>query len=418
MTFVEFFDKTAAENVCAALAFPPERVILIGDSTKQMQKAADRYSRIFAERGNEVEFIVKSVSRNDLAGIVEHLCEIINTYDDCCFDLTGGGELYLVAMGIVKERYADKNVQLSRFNIKNNSVIDCDGDGNVVFESDMPEMTVEENIRAYGGDVVYDDLVSGRTYDWVIDAEFASDIDAIWQICREDVKLWNVQITVFDAINRNNLADEDSSAIVAAEEDVISYLGAKGIGITENKTLISKLYKSGLVTALDFSEGYLCVDFKDEQVKRALTKAGQALELKIYKEMLGVRNADGAYVYNDVKNGVCIDWDGDIHFDSDTIKDTENEIDVMAMRGIVPLFISCKNGNVDMAELYKLNSVSDRFGSKYAKKVLVATALDYMGEFAEYFRQRALDMNIKLVENAQDMTDPELCRILKNLCNG
>ena len=119
-------------------------------------------------------------------------------------------------------------------------------------------------------------------------------------------------------------------------------------------------------------------------------------------------------MYNDVRNGVCIDWDGDIHFGEDIIKDTENEIDIMMMHRIVPVFVSCKNGNVDMDELYKLNSVADRFGSKYSKKVLVASALDHMGSFADYFRQRARDMNINLIENIQDMTDAELSRKVKS----
>ena len=49
--------------------------------------------------------------------------------------------------------------------------------------------------------------------------------------------------------------------------------------------------------------------------------------------------------------GVHIDWDGTIH--GGWGRDTVNEIDVLALKGYIPTFISCKNGNVDQMALYK-----------------------------------------------------------------
>ena len=45
-------------------------------------------------------------------------------------------------------------------------------------------------------------------------------------------------------------------------------------------------------------------------------------------------------------------------------QETKNEIDVMLMRGVVPVFVSCKNGAVKMDELYKLDTVAQRFGGR------------------------------------------------------
>ena len=79
-----------------------------------------------------------------------------------------------------------------------------------------------------------------------------------------------------------------------------------------------------------------------------------------------------------------------------------------------PVFISCKNGIVTSDELYKLDAVADRFGGKYAKKVLVATSIGSLGEAGKYLSQRAKDMNIRLVENIQDLDDAELARKIKS----
>lgn len=65
--------------------------------------------------------------------------------------------------------------------------------------------------------------------------------------------------------------------------------------------------------------------------------------------------------------GVHLDWDGVIESGG---KDVLNEIDVMAMDGSQPVFVSCKMGNVNQMALYELETVADQFGGKYARKIL------------------------------------------------
>ncbi len=357
MTFVEFFDKNCVENICACLSVIPERVIFLGDKKKELLSHAARYEKLFAERGQKVEFICKSVNRNNLGSILAVLSDIVENYDDCAFGLTGGDGLFLTAAGIVYERYKDKNVQLHRFNINNNRIYDCDNDGNVITVNENTRLTVKENVRIYGGEVV-----DGKSFD-----DFSeSDILNIWNICRKNVKAWNAAV--------GNLKKESG--------------------------IFKELVKKELV----FLDGENII-YKNETVRHCLAKAGTALEMLVFLAAKQALDNDGAPVYNDCMNGVCIDWDG-----TDEAFDTKNEIDVMLMRGMVPIFISCKNGAVETEELYKLNSVALKFGGTYAKKVLFSTALSRKGEFSEYFRQRAKDMDIRLVENIQHMS----CEAIKN----
>ena len=122
MTYIEFFDKTLIENICASLTTPPERVILIGDKKKLLESQAERYTEILLKRGFEVDFKYKSVNKNNLQNVLDILSEIVETYDDCVFDLTGGEDMYLVTTGIIFERYKDKNIQMHRFNLRNNTI--------------------------------------------------------------------------------------------------------------------------------------------------------------------------------------------------------------------------------------------------------------------------------------------------------
>ncbi len=368
MTFVEFFDKNVVENICACLSTIPERVIFLGDKKKTLIRHAERYKSVFALRGQNVEFICKSINRNNLSSVVNVLSEIVEEYDNCAFDLTGGDDLFLTAAGIVYERYKEKNIQLHRFNIQNNKIYDCDSDGNVLTVNENTRLSVRENVLIYGGDVI---MGENGTLRWDMTEDFKRDILSIWEVCRVNVKGWN-------------------SAISNGKRD---------------SGVFKALEKQGLITVRDNK-----IQYKNNQVKRCLTKAGMALEMIIYLAGIESQNADGNRVYTDCMNGVCIDWDG-----ADEKYDTKNEIDVMFMQGLIPVFISCKNGAVETEELYKLNSVAARFGGRYAKKVLFSTALSATGEFGEYFRQRASDMNIRLVEDIQHMSYEEIKSIVKNL---
>ena len=136
-------------------------------------------------------------------------------------------------------------------------------------------------------------------------------------------------------------------------------------------------------------------------------KRPKALEMKIYLTAISLG------IYNDAMTGVEIDWDGKIHA-KDHIYDTINEIDVFLMHNMVPIFISCKNGDVDSDELYKIQTVAERFGGKYAKKVLIVTELPG-SKGGKLLEQRAKDMDIRII-TGNDLQDDKILREkMKNL---
>ena len=164
-----------------------------------------------------------------------------------------------------------------------------------------------------------------------------------------------------------------------------------------NQGIIGSLKSKELITVYEDDGETVTVGFKNEQVMRCLSKAGQVLEMKVYKELKNYKGADGEPLFNDVMNGVQIDWDGNLEEEGewgDT--GTKNEVDVIAMNNAKPLFVSCKNGKFDANELYKLKTVAERFGGTYAKMMLVATKIP--SNKYKSFMQRAIDMNIEVIE--------------------
>lgn len=419
MTYIEFFVPTAVENVCACLSYAPDRVIYIATNSKLVKKHIANYEQVFKDRGEKTEFLYKTYFNNKLESAVQVINNIVESYDDCVFGITGGDEMLNLALGIVYSKHPDKNIQIHRFNLSSNSIYDCDKDGVTVYK-DVPLLSVKENIRIYGGDIAYGDITEDKTYKWDLTPDFERDIDDMWSACRGNVRYWNTFIGVLNAIETvGSVVCQNPLTTSAQKHKVESYLKAHSSKYTEAKGLKKFFKKCGLICSFNDDGETITVSYKNPQVKKCLTKAGQALEMKMFKTAKKALDDSGNPIYNDALNGVVIDWDGEFHDEkTEGIHDTENEIDIFLMHGVVPVFVSCKNGVVTSDELYKLNTVAKRFGGEYSKKVLIATSISNKGSAGEYLRQRAKDMDIRILENVQDFDDKTLEDELKNLWNN
>lgn len=407
MTLIEFFDSSATENVVGILYAAPEKAIFVGDGRRKMEKALDIYRSFLDKKGISTELSYKAVNRNKLSNIISIFSEIIEKNEDCVFDLTGGEELYLVAVGILLERYPER-VRVRRFNLNVQTASDPASDTSLPLPAFS--LSAEDNITIYGGKVVKDGMGAIHTHAWELSGDFLSDVDKIWQLARSAPRFWNAQTTLLSLIDEW-AGEEGSLTLTFSQEEAKKMLLQKGWRSSCDDYFLSSLSKAGLICLRDSDGEEISFSYKDAQTKRILTTAGLALELKIAKHLRAMEDG-GSPIYNDVRVGTVIDWD---ITEEEDAPHTFNEIDVIAMKDTVPVFISCKNGDIDMDELYKLSSVANRFGGKYTKKVLIATELDKLGPKATYIRARAEDMGIRLIEDVDKMSDGELDRVLRSL---
>ncbi len=409
MTVIEFFDKDHIENVLSSLLCKPERVVYIGDSAKRMNRAIRNYREVLEVRGIRTNLLCRGVSRNNLGKIVEVLDEIVLEDENCLFNLDGGEDLYLVAAGMVAQKHGNR-VKLQRFNVRNGTVTGCDADGNCQTRSSIA-VSVEENIRIYGGRVLDNTVIPEGTRIWDFDAAFCRNVEAMWELCRKDTANWNRQVGFLDRLN-SMFPENDPRHFYGdlnAAREKISRFDSR---FRELRDFLEALENKRLIRDLRIGAETVEFDYLDAQVEQCLSKAGLVLELSMAAAALLARE-DGEPVYNDVMTGVYIDWDGDLA--PQGTADVGNEIDVLLMKGAVPVFISCKNGTVEQEELYKLRNVADRFGGKYAKCVLIANQIDEMGPKGQAIRARAGEMDIRVLDRL-DERDLEGCsEAMKNL---
>ncbi len=406
VTIIEFYDKNAIENIAGAIMCRPERVILVGDRADNMARRSVSYRKVLLKNGISTEFSYTVIGKTCLKEVVERLGELAEKYGDCVFDLTGGDELYLVAVGIVMERYKDR-VRCHRFNFNKDKIVDCDSDGNVAQTMSF-NVSVSDNVAVYGGEVASGSDDKKHSFDLVFDDELTLDGERLWEICKINPGIWNTQVGIIGNICNAFCGDDSLDVSFDPEHARVKLGDGKGWDRIKN-WFLEKLEREGLITSVYIAADRVSFSFKNEKIKRCLTVAGQVLEVYIATKLRKIVDEEGLPLYNDVRVGVVINWDD---FEESSVV---NEIDVFAMKGAIPIFISCKNGFVEVDELYKLNTVAERFGGKYARKVLVSSNLLDTDGKQKYLAARMQDLNIVHINDLANIPEEELINTLSVL---
>ena len=95
--------------------------------------------------------------------------------------------------------------------------------------------------------------------------------------------------------------------------------------------------------------------------------------------------------FDDVVLSAVVNWRAGEKRDAVT-----NEIDVMAVRGVQPVFISCKTCEIKTEALNELAILRDRFGGKGSRAVIVTSAPGARSRAV--MRQRAAELSIEVIE--------------------
>lgn len=386
MTIIELFDKDAMENMVSTLLCDPDRVVFVGLGYKTMDDAADRYEWVARRYGKKAQFEVHGLEYVDLDRIVALLEKLVCKYEDCTIDLTGGDEMFLLAAGMVYGRMPER-VRLHRFNRRNNTFTDCDADG-YVLEQKMIPLTIEDCITLYGGRIIYEEEMEYGSKVWDLNPDFCNDVDIMWRLCTTHSSVWNDMMTA---------SAEDENDPLTLHINVVRRAMQEGEKIPK---LFLELAEEGLISmplVIGYDMQFFC---KNAQVKECLVMAGRVLELKTALLL------DDTGLFHDFRVGVSMDWDN-----KREAHDVKNEVDVMGMYGITPIFISCKNGStVNVEELYKLHTVAAHFGGAYAGKILVSSVA-----LGEDFHRRAEEMGIHVIDGVRKIGEVTFRQTLQEI---
>ena len=97
-------------------------------------------------------------------------------------------------------------------------------------------------------------------------------------------------------------------------------------------------------------------------------------------------------LFKDVRTSVIVDWDNA----RGKTPSTRNEIDILVVQGITPVFISCKMGVPSPLALTEIKILSEKFGGGRTRTVMLTAA--NVHEEKRPLSQRAKDLQITLLD--------------------
>lgn len=295
------------------------------------------------------------------------------------FDLTGSDPLFAAAAAFYRCGKDDR-VSLCCYDVVSGRALL----GEVTTGSPL---TIGEHIALYGGKVI---SVSGKgTYDFS-DPVLQQEILRAWHATRDIPTEWN---------RFCSLSFEPTSGSSRRFRKRLTKPAHKAVC----ERVLHSFRRQGIVTEWFFVQngsfsGVEYVLSKGARTRELYEKGGTALELFT---CLAVFRCGS---FSDCATGVEVDLDGQLtHMPGDP----KNELDVLAMYGNQPVFISCKNTRVTKEYLYEIQAVSRHVGGKYAIPVVMSTVPAFFA-----VSERAREMGVLLADDLHNASLKSMTTLL------
>ena len=382
-TLIELYDPTPIKNVLGPEMFRPEETIFICppevEADRELRKSLRRY---FEHRQCPMKLTFIPVSMVDAVKVERVLREVLETHRDCAIDISGGTDATLFAAGAVS---GDRPV--FTYSRKKNAFFEI---SNAPFARSLPcavRFDAESCFLMAGGT-----LLPGREDNADLKGRLES-IDRLFAVYAKHRRVWNRQISYIQKISSPEPGALEACGPRAAK--------AGNKHVTADEGLFRDLARAELISELCLEKDEIRFRFPDETVRFWLRDIGAVLELQVFRACLT------ANCFDDVVLSAVVNWQGGAS-QRDSVT---NEIDVMAVRGIEPVFISCKTSEIRTEALNELAILRDRFGGKGSRAVIATSALATKSRGP--MRRRAAELDIEVIE----WDDLPLERLIERLDN-
>lgn len=350
-TLIELYDERAIENILAPDMFHPRRIIylcpreVLRDHTRQQKLAA-----FYRKRGWEPELIFVGTSLFEADRILRQLFTIEEKYPDCAIDVTGGSDAALFAAGMFAAR---KGVPAFTYSRRKTRFYDISG---ADFADDLYcdlTYSIEDFFLMAGGT-----LLPGRVDNHIL-SQYLPYFDPFFSCFLRFRHEWPTIISYIQRISPAEYGQIPPLDITGS----YTVKGERGSRNSANEDALQELAQIGFIQDLTIiPDQQVSFRFRDVHTRAWLRDVGSVLELYTYKACVD------AAIFHDVISSAVVRWDDVLGHGS-----VLNEIDVMAARGVIPLFLSCKACDIKTEALNELAILRDRFGGKGAKAVIVTT---------------------------------------------
>ncbi|MBQ4284730.1 MAG: DUF1887 family protein [Lachnospira sp.] len=359
MIQIDFFGADVTSMLVPIHSTKPDKVYFLVDpayhtmhDVKLIQSAIMEWKIV-----KEVELV--KVDSGDIEDINRRLDEIVGKHEEKIYiDLTGGHEL-MIACGYSVCKKAD--VVPIYADIRKGVVYDVNSK-NVLCKVD--HIGLSDYLNAVG----------------------AKQLNGSHSTPKDDLKdsVLNMGRVIFADLNRWHALHSYLTANVKPDLDTVRI--PKNIMYHSKRYDVSKLIDAFCENGFAVLVGKNLYRFADAASKEYMITFGIWLEMFVYFKV--------KEYYDETCLGAIIDWN-----ESDYIDTEDNEIDVMAIKDSVPVFISCKMKKIVASEVYEVGFLADRLGGSSAKAIMATTfPVRTEGDGVKGIYQRLKKMRVGFVE--------------------
>lgn len=369
-TLIELYDDRPVENVLGTEVFHPETTVFLCEAEiAQNKREKQKIASYLKGMGLQTEVVFKECSRFDTEKIERMLQKTTEEYPDCVMDITGGTEAALFACG---KFCATSDIPAFTYSRRRNMFFNIHKADFAEEKTCNVQHTIAQCFKMAGGA-----LRTGRVDNAVLD-QYMDLYEPFFELYLKYRTGWNKIVSWMVRASQGKKKESPKLKVSCAK--VLK--GERGNRLQAPEQALGDMEKLGMIHNLKVTREQVEFVFRDQQIRTWLRDVGSVLELYVYKA------CKDAYIFNDVMTSAIVDWEGDNKKDN-----VSNEIDVMAMQGIFPTFISCKTCNIETEALNELAILRDRFGGEAARAVIVTTQ-----RCQNVTRHRAAELNISVVD--------------------
>lgn len=388
-TIIELYDRQPLNNYISSFVLKPKNTVFLCAKKYMDRKNIANAKQVFKAFGLNTRISFVETDEWSSEDILKSLNEVLDRFPDACIDVNGGSSLLTVAVGMLLANRPVPVFSIDRERGVFINIYNCP-------QMDAMPAKAALNVRQILAMTGSSFSRSGHISNADITEKLLSQVEPVWDIVSKNKTEWSKLVGYLQRVSK---LDSNAGLSVDAPLRIKDY---DGKALYCSVPIMTRLAKAGLIRNFRLDGERVKFDYPSNVLKRCLNEVGVWIELYVYKTAVSLER------FSDVQISVIVDWDGFAGGEINTI----NEIDIVLVRDMSPVFISCKAGNLNTQILNEIFMIKQRFGIGDARAAVVT--LSDVSNTSPATWQRAADLNITIIEEG-DLQSGRLGEILSEM---